>query len=318
MHSGDYVRAGQSLIDGPLVPHDILRISGEEAVQQYLVHEVQGVYRSQRVEINDKHIEIIIARMLRKVQIENPGDTSLLPGSVMDKFDFRKVNENLSKCLKITEKGDSDFEVGHDRPQGGLGRGQLEDRIAGRRTSQGDATQTGDRQHAIARDHQGGRAEFQFHFGRQLPGNDQSAHRSSLGRQDRQSGRPQGKRDPGPPDSGRNRIPHVPGIGSPNSPRGPGGAGGAKGSHAGLQLPVAGIGSGWQRCVGHHDESLSTADAVSRAAAASLGRQLTDLASLLGGAGGGGGQHGGTTSELDTGGVMESRLPRGRGTQVTT
>ena len=74
------VKAGQPLIDGPLVPHDILRITGEEAVQQYLLHEIQSVYRSQRVEINDKHIEIIIARMLRKVQIENPGDTSLLPG----------------------------------------------------------------------------------------------------------------------------------------------------------------------------------------------------------------------------------------------
>ena len=112
VQTGDFVKAGQSLIDGPLVPHDILRISGEEAVQQYLVHEVQGVYRSQRVDINDKHIEIIIARMLRKVQIENPGDTSLLPGSIMDKFDFRKANSDLSKCLKISDKGDSDFEVG--------------------------------------------------------------------------------------------------------------------------------------------------------------------------------------------------------------
>jgi DNA-directed RNA polymerase subunit beta' len=89
------------------VPHDILRISGEEAVQQYLVHEIQGVYRSQRVEINDKHIEIIVARMLRKVRIETAGDTSLLPGLVMDKFDFRKVNQELAKCLKITQKGDS-------------------------------------------------------------------------------------------------------------------------------------------------------------------------------------------------------------------
>ena len=111
VQTGDFVKAGQSLIDGPLVPHDILRISGEEAVQQYLVHEVQGVYRSQRVDINDKHIEIIIARMLRKVQIENPGDTSLLPGSIMDKFDFRKANTDLAKCLKISDKGDSDFEV---------------------------------------------------------------------------------------------------------------------------------------------------------------------------------------------------------------
>ena len=120
VHSGDEVRAGQSLVDGPLVPHDILRVSGEEAVQQYLLHEVQGVYRSQRVEINDKHIEIIVARMLRKVQIENPGDTTLLPGSVMDKFEFRTANENLAKCLKTTKKGDSDFEEGTIVPKDAL------------------------------------------------------------------------------------------------------------------------------------------------------------------------------------------------------
>ena len=112
VHSSDHVKAGQALVDGPLVPHDILRISGEEALQQYLVHEIQNVYRSQRVDINDKHIEVIIARMLRKVRIETSGDTNLLPGLVMDRFDFRQVNANLSKCLKITHKGDSDFTEG--------------------------------------------------------------------------------------------------------------------------------------------------------------------------------------------------------------
>lgn len=111
VHSGDFVRAGQALVDGPLVPHDILRISGEEAVQQYLLHEIQSVYRSQRVDINDKHIEIIIARMLRKVKIESPGDTNLLPGLDMDKFEFRKVNQEMSGCVKVMDKGDSDFEV---------------------------------------------------------------------------------------------------------------------------------------------------------------------------------------------------------------
>lgn len=112
VHSGDIVKAGQALVDGPLVPHDILRVSGEEAVQQYLLHEIQSVYRSQRVEINDKHIEIIIARMLRKVKIENPGDTSLLPGVDMDRFDFRAENQKLATCVKITDKGDTDFEQG--------------------------------------------------------------------------------------------------------------------------------------------------------------------------------------------------------------
>lgn len=120
VHSGDIVKAGQALVDGPLVPHDILRISGEEAVQQYLVHEIQSVYRSQRVDINDKHIEIIIARMLRKVKIENSGDTNLLSGLVVDRFEFRKVNEDLAKCVKISDKGDSDFELGAIVPKEAL------------------------------------------------------------------------------------------------------------------------------------------------------------------------------------------------------
>jgi DNA-directed RNA polymerase subunit beta' len=112
VHSNDLVKAGQALVDGPLVPHDILRVSGEEAVQQYLLHEIQQVYRSQRVEINDKHCEIIIARMLRKVKIESAGDTNMLPGLVMDRFEFRRANQELAKCLKITDKGDTEFEVG--------------------------------------------------------------------------------------------------------------------------------------------------------------------------------------------------------------
>ncbi|MDG1874772.1 MAG: DNA-directed RNA polymerase subunit beta' [Mariniblastus sp.] len=109
VHTGDVVTAGQQLVDGPLVPHDILRVSGEEAVQQYLGHEIQQVYRSQRVEINDKHVEIIIARMLRKVKIESAGDTNMLPGLICDRFDFQTVNEQVSKCVKVTDKGDSDF-----------------------------------------------------------------------------------------------------------------------------------------------------------------------------------------------------------------
>jgi DNA-directed RNA polymerase subunit beta' len=120
VHAGDFVRAGEALVDGPLVPHDILRISGEEAVQQYLTREIQNVYRSQRVEINDKHIEIIVSQMLRKVRVETVGDTGLLPGSVMDKFEFRQVNEELVKCLKISEKGDSDFEIGTIVPRDSL------------------------------------------------------------------------------------------------------------------------------------------------------------------------------------------------------
>lgn len=112
VHSGDIVKAGQALVDGPLVPHDILRVSGEEAVQQYLLHEIQQVYRAQRVEINDKHCEIIIARMLRKVKIESAGDTNMLPGLVMDRFEFRRANMELAGCIKVTNPGDTDLTEG--------------------------------------------------------------------------------------------------------------------------------------------------------------------------------------------------------------
>ena len=112
VHGGDFVRAGQALCDGPQVPHDILRIKGEEAVQDYLVREVQNVYRSQRVDINDKHIEIIIAQMLRKVKVETVGDTGLLPEATIDKFRFRRNNQELIDSVKIEEAGESDFKVG--------------------------------------------------------------------------------------------------------------------------------------------------------------------------------------------------------------
>jgi len=112
VHAGDYVEAGHPLVEGPLVPHDILRIKGEEALQTYLLDGVQGVYRSQNVSINDKHIEVILAQMLRKVRVENPNDSGFLPGEVVDKFRFRAENERLRKSVKIVEPGDTSFEEG--------------------------------------------------------------------------------------------------------------------------------------------------------------------------------------------------------------
>lgn len=112
VHAHDYVKEGDPLVDGALVPHDILRISGIEAVQNYLVKEVQSVYRSQRVDIDDKHIEIIVAQMLRKVKVETVGDTGLLPGAVIDKFAFREVNDRLKECSKVKDPGDSKYEAG--------------------------------------------------------------------------------------------------------------------------------------------------------------------------------------------------------------
>jgi len=117
VHGSDRVRAGDALVEGPLVPHDILRISGEEVVQRYLLREIQNVYRSQRVEIDDKHLEIIIAQMLRKVRVDSLGDTGLLPGSVIDKFEFRRVNNELLNCVKVKEPGETDFRVGDIVPR---------------------------------------------------------------------------------------------------------------------------------------------------------------------------------------------------------
>ncbi|MFB3893346.1 MAG: DNA-directed RNA polymerase subunit beta', partial [Phycisphaerae bacterium] len=112
VHTGDYVEAGDPLTEGPLVPHSILSIRGEEALQQYLLTEVQGVYRGQGVTINDKHIEVILSQMLRKVKIEASNDSNLLPGDVVDKFRFHQENERLAKSLKIREPGDTPFIAG--------------------------------------------------------------------------------------------------------------------------------------------------------------------------------------------------------------
>ncbi|MBN1361015.1 MAG: DNA-directed RNA polymerase subunit beta' [Sedimentisphaerales bacterium] len=113
VHTGDLVEAGDALTDGPLVPHDILRIKGEEALQRYLIGEIQNVYRSQNVNINDKHMEIIISQMMRKVEIDSVGDSAFLPGEVIDKFAFRKENEKLAGSLRIADKGDvSELEEG--------------------------------------------------------------------------------------------------------------------------------------------------------------------------------------------------------------
>jgi len=112
VHTGDYVEAGDPLTEGPLVPHNILAIRGEEALQQYLLSEVQAVYRSQGQNINDKHMEIILNQMLRKVKVDSVGDSNLLPGDVVDKFRFIEENKRLASSLKIVEPGDTKLVVG--------------------------------------------------------------------------------------------------------------------------------------------------------------------------------------------------------------
>jgi len=112
VHAKETVRAGDALVRGPLVPHDILRVSGEEAVEQYLLHEIQTVYRSQRVAIDDKHIEIVISQMLRKVRVDEVGDTLLLPGVLIDRLEFRRINQSLQSHLFVVDAGGSEFQIG--------------------------------------------------------------------------------------------------------------------------------------------------------------------------------------------------------------
>jgi DNA-directed RNA polymerase subunit beta' len=97
VYKGDRVIAGQQLTDGPVVLQDILRVCGDKVLQEYLVNEIQEVYRLQGVRINDKHIEIIIRQMLKKVRIEDPGDTTFLSGQLVDKWVFRKENSRVIK-----------------------------------------------------------------------------------------------------------------------------------------------------------------------------------------------------------------------------
>ncbi len=97
VYKGDKVTAGEQLVDGPVVPQDILRVSGERKLQEYLLNEVQEVYRLQGVKINDKHVEVIVRQMLRKIRIEDPGDSEFLVGTNVDRGQFQEENAKLTK-----------------------------------------------------------------------------------------------------------------------------------------------------------------------------------------------------------------------------
>jgi len=108
VQENDYVRAGMPLSDGSVTPEDILRIKGPSAVQQYLVNEVQEVYRLQGVKINDKHFEVVVRQMMRKVEIQDPGDTLFLEEQMVHKDDFIEENDKLFGKKVIIDAGDSE------------------------------------------------------------------------------------------------------------------------------------------------------------------------------------------------------------------
>ena len=108
VQENDYVRAGTPLSDGSITPSDILAIKGPTAVQEYIVNEIQDVYRLQGVKINDKHFEVIVRQMMRKVQIDEPGDTHFLEMQVVDKLDFAEENDRIWGKKVVVDAGDSE------------------------------------------------------------------------------------------------------------------------------------------------------------------------------------------------------------------
>ena len=165
VHEGDFVKAGEPLMDGSSNPHDILTILGEKALAKYLVDEVQEIYRLQGVRINDKHIEVIVRQMLRRVRIKEVGDTEFLIGDQIEKWRFDEENQRVLR---------------QERP-------------------------AGDRRAAPARHHEGVALDRELHLGRVVPGDDEGPHRSRHQRQGRSPRRPQGERHHGPPDPRRHR-----------------------------------------------------------------------------------------------------------------
>ena len=110
VHEGDFVFAGDRLCEGAVSPKDILRIRGSAKVQEYLVEAIQEVYRIQGVSINDKHIEVIVRQMLKKVNVEDSGDSLYLQGDRVNRYDIQKANELLRKKVVVTNAGESDYE----------------------------------------------------------------------------------------------------------------------------------------------------------------------------------------------------------------
>ena len=165
LQDGDVVEKGDYIVDGNPAPHDILAIKGVEELAAYLVNEIQEVYRLQGVNINDKHIEVIVRQMLQKVDIVDPGDTGFLEGEQVDEIGAR----------------------GGERQGAGRGR-EARDRHAG-----------------AARHHQGLAADALLLLGGLLPGDDPRAHRSRRQRQGRHARGPEGKRHRRPADPGGHR-----------------------------------------------------------------------------------------------------------------
>ena len=165
LQEGDPIEKGDYIVDGNPAPHDILAIKGVEELAAYLVNEIQEVYRLQGVNINDKHIEVIVRQMLQKVEIDDPGDTELIQGEQIDRIEFDEVNARATRRRQEAGEGPS----------------------------------------GPARHHQGVAADPLLHLGGVVPGDHPRPHRGGGQRQGRHARRPQGERHRRPPDPGRHR-----------------------------------------------------------------------------------------------------------------
>ena len=166
VRQGEKIEAGQQLNEGSLYPAELLEVRGRDAIEQYLVDEVQKVYKSQGVDINDKHIELIARQMLKRVRIDRKGDTDYLPGALADRHQLKRRNEEIKKA-------------------GG---------------------ETGDRRAGDPRDHEGLARDGLVPVGRVLPGDDEGPHGRGARGQGRPPAGPEGERDHRQADPGGDRA----------------------------------------------------------------------------------------------------------------
>jgi DNA-directed RNA polymerase subunit beta' len=185
VHTGDYVQAGDPLTEGPLVPHDILRIKGEEALWAYMLDEVQNVYRAQGVVINDKHIELILSQMLRKVKVESPGDTDLLPQEVVDKFNFKQKNNARSSRWSASPRSAARTSRSASCHQAGtIKEANAKAEAAGKEGAKAKRAKPATGPHAAPGHHQGRAVQRVVPLGCVVPGEHQGAHRGGAPRRE--------------------------------------------------------------------------------------------------------------------------------------
>ena len=212
VQDNDVVRAGERLSDGAIDPHDVLRIKGVGAVQEYLVNEIQEVYRIQGVKINDKHIEIIVRQMMQKVRIVDSGDTKFLEGDYVDKLKFEEENESLRDKVADREQGGLEVQERAARLEEEGARDERRPAEEGEEGGRVPGRRAGDVRAGAARDHLRGAVHGQLHLRGIVPGDHEGADRRGDRGEGGQPARVEGKRHHGSPDSGRDGAEALPGY----------------------------------------------------------------------------------------------------------